>query len=235
MTLLERAGQFYTALLFEKKFSDPAVVQFRAFMTNVFQQHGLNLANQIDRDRRDGVLADPRLVAKKPGKVSSPAYAKGFDPNDQRKGANKTPMRRFQHPAQGMGKPTGPYRKGKQSIRRALQDQYEPEAESGEPQDQSLAALIKPKSARTAATPAASITPAKGVAAAAEDKPGKPKPLTRAELDRIVEMQPSNIIRDFEHARIVAYLEKNKVRFKADGSPRQVAATLKNHLTRKEE
>lgn len=225
MTLLDRAGEFYAALLLEKKQSDPLVIQFRSYMTNLFQQPGYKLVTEIERQKKEGTLADPN--AGKPGKTpktSAPAYAKGFEPKATDKPARQRPvkptLRPFQHPAQGLGKTTAPLHRFKRTPKFAA---------GPESTDQPLP--------NSEAIPAATTTKAAGGAAAVAGKKPAPRKVggsfTPAEVEEILSMQPTAIAKKFDPMRIRAYMDSKGVRYNTSASERQIAANLLGHLKQK--
>lgn len=226
MTLLERAGQFYTALLLEKKQSDPKVIQFRSYVTNLFQQEGYQMVLEIERQHKTGALKDPAAKPGKQQKTSAPAYAKGYEPESKQpqRQVAKRELRPFQHPAKGLGKTAAPLHRFKRTPRLPV-DQEGPD-NSGQPLPNS------------GATQAAMTTKGAGDAAAAADKKSGRKTaatFTPAEIEEIAGMQPTAIARKFDGDRIRAYLKAKNVRFNATASDRQVAANLLGYLTKKGE
>lgn len=204
MTLIERAGDFYAALLREKKVHDPAVLNFRTFMVQYFSQDGLRLANEIDRKRKEGNNEAKQALA----------------PNAD---SGKKKFRRFDHPHKGMGQTA--FQGGLGRIRGTLRQQIAevPEDDQDQPVVQPIISLP------SAATPVVSTTAvsAKPVVVGGE--------LTKKELEKVAEMQPSTVAKNFDMKMVRQWMDDQGIKYKADGSDRQVAATLVNHLKRKAE
>lgn len=240
MTLLERAGDFYAALVAERKPHDPAVLQFRTFLVQQFQQAGMQIADKVDRARRDGTPIQPILVvgkAVKPLKTSEPAYAKGFKPSADSAAATandgKAKFRVFEHPAEGSGKPKAPLgsRDMLGKIRGRFQDQPEAptETELDDEPNTSVQPAISPAGGNTKA---ASTTKANGGAVAAAGKPASGK-FTSGQKEEIASMQPSVVVKHYSKEQIVAFFDTNGVKYNPEASHRQLAATLVGHLKRK--
>jgi len=241
MTLLQRAADYYAALVFEKNPFDPAVLGFRTYLVQHFQMEGMHEADRIDAAYREGSPVQPMALAPakpaKPVKESEPAYAKGFKPEQPTAAANtgKPKYRTFEHPAQGLGKST-PGQLGKIRGRfnpPAVQPGEEAEEEQPEVSSQP-ASQSKPQGKRPATLPAANTgevtqTAGKGKPAAADNL----VKITPAQLEELAEAQPSAAIKTFSKEQILACLEDNKVKHNAAGSHRQLAATLINWAKKK--
>ena len=82
MTLLQRAADYYAALVHEKNPFEPAVLGFRTYLVQHFQMEGMAEADRIDAAFREGKPVIPMALApqkaQKPVKESEPAYAEGF-------------------------------------------------------------------------------------------------------------------------------------------------------------
>lgn len=241
MTLLQRAADYYAALVFEKNPFDPAVLGFRTYLVQHFQMEGMHEADRIDAAYREGSPVQPMaLAAAKPGKPvkeSEPAYAKGFKPEQPTAAANtgRPKFRTFQHPAQGLGK-SQPGQLGKIRGRvnpTAVQPGEEAEGKQPEVLSQP-ASQPKPQGKRPAILQEANTgeviqTEGKGKPAAAD----KLVKITPAQIDDLAEAQPSAAIKTFSKEQILACLEENKVKHNAAGSHRQLAATLINWAKKK--
>lgn len=239
MTLLERAGDFYAALVSERKPHDPAVLQFRTFLVQQFQQAGMQAADKVDRARRDGTPIQPILVAgkaAKPLKTSEPAYAKGYKPSADASAAaandGKAKFRVFEHPAEGSGKPKAPLggREILGKIRGRFQDQ--PVQTETELDDDLDTSAQQPISQAGGNTKAVSTIKEGGKAAAAVAKPASGK-FTTGQKEEISGMQPSVVVKHYSKEHIVAFFDANGVKYNPEASHRQLAATLVGHLKRK--
>jgi hypothetical protein len=205
MTLIERAGDFYAALLREKKVHDPAVLNFRTFMVQHFSQDGLRLANEIDRKRKEGNAEAKQALA----------------PNVD---AGKKKFRRFDHPHKGMGQTA--FQGGLGRIRGTLRQQIVEVQEDDQEQVEVQPTISLP----SAATPVVSTT-----AVSAKPAVVGGSILTKAAQEQIAEMQPSAVAKNFDMKMVRQWMDDQGIKYKADGSDRQVAATLVNHLKRKAE
>lgn len=228
MTLLDRAGDLYAALVLERKPHDPAVLQFRTFLVQQFQQAGMLVADKVDRARRDGNHIQPSGITEKvkqDGKTSEPSFAEGHTPSTKSLPNKGKGFRNFEHPAEGTGKPKAPLggREMLGKIRGRFQDHP-----AGQ-EDQNIADTLDTSQAKK---PTKAATTTKGTQKEG-DVAVEAKALTPAEQEEIAQMQPSVIIKHYNKETIVLFLESNGVKFSETASHRQLAATLSGHLKRK--
>ena len=212
MILIERAADFYAALLREKKVHDPAVLNFGTFLVQHFHQEGLKIKTEIERQRRDQPTEQRQAQ------------------RSTRQVVEKKTLRRFQHPHEGMGQTN--FRGGLGKIRGTLQQWIAPELLEDDPDFQQPE--VQPTiSLPSVVTPVVSTTAVSAKPAVVEAE--KKGTLTRAAQEQIAEMQPSTVAKEYDIETMKSWMDDNGVKYKADGSARQIAATLVNHLKRKAE
>lgn len=229
MTILERAGDFYAALVAERKPADASVLLFRQYLVQHFQQAGMQVADKVDRARRDGNHIQPSGITEKvkqEGKTSEPSFAEGHTPSTKSLPNKGKGFRNFEHPAEGTGKPKAPLggRDMLGKIRGRFQDHP-----AGQQDDQNIADTLDTSQEKK---PTKAATTTKGTQKAV-DVAVEAKALTPAEQEEIAQMQPSVIIKHYNKETIVLFLESNGVKFSETASHRQLAATLSGHLKRK--
>ena len=221
MTAIELAGELYRQLRKERPVHAPATLAFRTFMVQHFQQEGHKLATEIDREGRESG-----------NEKTMKAVAKPTIP------VQKKTLRRFQHPHQGMTETPGSFRGGLGKIRGTLRQSVEAlplEDDPDFPQAVEQPIISSP----SVVTPEVSTAPVKGKDHAVAVDPVHVDALKKLGIDLSVEekkqiasMAPSSVVEKFDMKLIRQWMTDNQIKFKVDGSDRQVAATLVNHLKR---
>jgi len=210
MTLLQKAADFYAALVSEKNPVEPAVLGFRTYLVQHFQIDGMHEADRIDAAFREG----------------KPFNSVGKTAESQENAETAQPkFRTFQHPAQGLGK-SRPGELGKIRGRfntstiqqEELQEILEPVSQPQSTKKQ-LDTLPGAKSTKAPTVPAVKEKPA-----VADSEPA----ITNAQLEELADMQPSVAVKRFSKGQILEALEGGSVKHNPAGSHRQLAATLIN-------
>lgn len=218
VTLLDRAKDFYAALLAERTHAAPSVVLFRSYMSQHFQEAGMYAADEVDKAHREGrtphfLVRDKDAPAPQ---VSAPSYAAGYDANGPKFKSSETQKANTTQPAkQPVKSNAAPFKTMDISKGRSA---AEPNQRSTQP---TLDPAAQPQNDPSTVEGEESVLVAGGDI------------LTPADIERIKTLQNSVIAQEYSREALVGYMEVNGIAYTPTAKPKQLAATLALHLQKK--
>lgn len=217
ITLLQRAQDFYAALVSENVLHAPSVIMFRAYMVQHFTDAGMRAADEVDNAKREGrawplLVVDPNKP--KPAQPSAPAYAEGYGPQGKiYKSFRETSKAKTEAAKAPVKSNAAPFKTMDISKGRS-------EAAPNQGNTQPISDLpAQPISEPTTDAESEKVADVAVV-----------KAISESDIERIKTMQNSAIAQEWSRDALVEYMHRNNIEYNPTAKPKQLAATLALHL-----